>query len=89
MTPAATALSILRESRDAERDAPIWRDNGRTVAHLAQAAGVVVTYAHCDLTRLATEYRTAGKTGEEAAQSAAADAPQLPPWAAQTAPAGR
>ena len=58
MTPAETALSLLRASRDAERDAPIWHDNGRTVARLAETAGVRVVYVHVDLTALATEFRT-------------------------------
>jgi succinylarginine dihydrolase len=63
MTLAAdTALSLLRESRDAGR---IWADNGRTVAALAHTAGVRVTYAHVNLATGATEYRTVGKTREE------------------------
>lgn len=57
MTPADTALSLLRESRDG---ALVWHDNGATVLRLAQTAGVRVTYVHVDLTQLATEYRTVG-----------------------------
>ena len=57
MTPAE-ALRLLRQSRDAERDAPVFTDNGRTVAQLAHAAGVTVTFAHVDLTAQTTEYRT-------------------------------
>lgn len=56
MTLAAdTALSLLRESRDAER---IWADNGRTIAQLAQTAAVRVEYVHVDLTKLVCERRT-------------------------------
>lgn len=57
MTPAES-LRLLRQSRDAERDALIFTDNGRTVAQLAHAAGVAVTFAHVDLTAQTTEYRT-------------------------------
>ena len=37
--------------------ARIWHDNGVSVTALARLAGVAVTYAHCDLTTLETEYR--------------------------------
>lgn len=57
MTPAE-ALSALLESRDAEHDAPVWADGGRTITHLARVAGVRVTFAHCDLRELTTTYRT-------------------------------
>ena len=57
MTTASTALHLLRESRDADHDAPVWADNGRSVRMLAEAAGVTVTFLHCDLTTLTTERR--------------------------------
>lgn len=63
MTPADTALALLRESRDGGR---IFTDNGATVARLARLANVTVTYAHVDLTALTTEYRTAGPVQKEA-----------------------
>ena len=64
MTPADTALALLRESRDGGR---IFTDNGATVTRLAQTAGVTVTYVHCDLTTLTTERRVVeGKGGEDA-----------------------
>ena len=56
MTPAE-ALARLRESRDADHDAPVWGDDGRSVRMLAEAAGVTVTFVHCDLTTLTTEWR--------------------------------
>jgi hypothetical protein len=56
----AFALADLRESANAERDAPIWHDNGESVQALANTAGVVVTYVHVDLTAGTAEYRTAG-----------------------------
>ena len=59
MTPAETALALLRESRDGAR---IWHDNGATVTRLAREAGVTVTYVHCDLTTLTTEWRTVEPT---------------------------
>lgn len=65
MTPAE-ALARLRASRDADHDAPIWADNGRSVAMLAEAAGVRVEYAHVDLRTLTTEYRTVDITQKEA-----------------------
>ncbi len=58
MTPAE-ALARLAASRDAEHDAPVWGDNGRSVAMLAATAGVAVTYVHARLGReMTTEYRT-------------------------------
>ena len=64
MTPADTALSLLRESRDG---AHIFTDNGATVTRLAREAGVTVTFVHCDLTTLTTEWRVVeGKGGEDA-----------------------
>ena len=65
MTPAE-ALTRLRASRDADHDAPIWGDNGRSVAMLAEAAGVTVTYVHVNLSALTTERRVVeGKGGED------------------------
>lgn len=65
-SPAATALHLLRASRDAEHDAPIWTDGGETVERLARTASVRVVYAHCDLTAQATEFRTVdGAAGGE------------------------
>ena len=55
MTPADTALALLRESRDGAR---IFTDNGATVVRLAREARVTVTFLHCDLTALTTERRT-------------------------------
>ena len=57
MTPAE-ALARLRASRDADHDAPIWGDNGRSARMLAEAAGVTVTYVHVNLSALTTERRT-------------------------------
>ena len=58
MTPA-DALARLRASRDADRDAPVWGDDGRSVRMLAEAAGVRVVYVHVELGReMTTEYRT-------------------------------
>ena len=54
MTPADTALALLRESRDGPR---IFTDNGATVARLAREAGVTVTFVHVDLSALTTERR--------------------------------
>ena len=63
MTPADTALALLRESRDG---AHIFTDNGATVRRLAQEAGVTVTYVHVDLSALTTERRVVeGKGGED------------------------
>ena len=62
--PTDTALALLRESRDGTL---IWHDNGATVTRLAHAAGVTVTFVHCDLTTLTTERRVVeGKGGEDA-----------------------
>ena len=61
MTPAE-ALARLRASRDADHDAPIWGDDGRSVRMLAEAAGVRVEYVHCNLTALTTERRTVEPT---------------------------
>ncbi len=54
----AFALADLRESATAEQDAPIWFDNGESVQALANTAGVLVRWVHCDLTAGTTEYRT-------------------------------
>ena len=54
MTPADTALALLRESRDG---AHIFTDDGATVTRLAQEAGVTVTYVHVNLSALTTERR--------------------------------
>ena len=56
MTPAE-ALALLRDSRDADHDAPIWADDGATVTALARRAGVTVTYVHVDLRTLETARR--------------------------------
>ena len=56
MTPT-DALRLLRQSRD-DTPALVWHDNGRTVAQLAHTAGVMVVFAHVDLTAQTTEYRT-------------------------------
>ncbi len=69
MTPADTALSLLRESRDGAR---IFTDNGATVTRLARTAGVRVVYAHVDLTALTTEYRTV-----DAAPAPAPERPEM------------
>ena len=55
MTPADTALALLRESRDGGR---IFTDNGATVTRLAREAGVTVTFVHVNLSALTTERRT-------------------------------
>ena len=57
MTTASTALHLLRASRDADHDAPIWADNGATVTRLAREAGVMVTFVHVNLSALTTERR--------------------------------
>lgn len=63
MTPADTALALLRESRDGAR---IFTDNGATVTRLARDAGVTVTYVHVNLSALTTELRPVeGKGGED------------------------
>ena len=56
MTPAES-LRLLRQSRD-DTPALVWHDNGRTVAQLAHAAGVMVTYIHCNLSAQTCERRT-------------------------------
>lgn len=56
IAPAA-ALAVLRESRDAGHDAPIWHNDGRSVAALAQAAGVRVEYVHVNLATWRVERR--------------------------------
>ena len=62
MTPADTALALLRESRDG---AHIFTDNGATVRRLAQEAGVTVTYVHVNLGALTTERRVVEGKGEK------------------------
>jgi len=63
MTPADTALALLRESRDGAR---IFTDDGATVTRLAREAGVTVTFLHVNLTTLTTELRTVeGEGGED------------------------
>ena len=57
MTPADTALALLRESRDGE-PARIWHDGGRTIEGLARDAGVRVEYVHVNLSALMCEHRT-------------------------------
>ena len=70
MTPAE-ALTRLRASRDAERDAPVWADNGRSVRMLAEEAGVTVTYVHVNLSALTTERRVVeGGGGEDGRDNA-------------------
>ena len=65
MVTASEALARLRDSRDAEHDAPVWGDRGRSVAMLARAAGVRVDYVHYDLTAQTVERRTVdGREGE-------------------------
>ena len=59
MTTPQDAMRRLLHSRDGERDAAIWHDNGRSVVHLARQAGALVTFAHVDLATLQTTYRTA------------------------------
>ena len=54
MTPAETALSLLRESRDGAR---IFGDNGRTVERLARDAAVRVVYVQVNLAALTCERR--------------------------------
>ena len=66
MTPADTALALLRESRDGPR---IFTDNGVTVTRLAQTAGVRVEYVHVNLSALTTERRVVEGKGEDDAES--------------------
>ena len=61
LTPADTALSLLRESRDGPR---IFTDNGATVTRLAREAGVRVEYVHVNLSALTTERREVEGKGE-------------------------
>jgi len=61
---AAEALALLRASRDADHDAPIWTDNGATVTALARRAGVRVEYVHVDLRTLETTRRVVEGKGE-------------------------
>ena len=68
MTPADTALALLRESRDGGR---IFTDDGATVTRLAHAAGVTVIYIHVNLSSLMTERRVVeGKGGEDGRDNA-------------------
>ena len=64
MTPAETALSLLRESRDGSR---IWHDNGETITRLARTAHVRVEYLQVNLTALTCERRVV-EGGENHAQ---------------------
>ena len=59
MTPAETALALLRESRDGAR---IWHDNGAAIARLACEAAVRVEYVQVNLTALTCERRIVGDT---------------------------
>ena len=59
MTPAETALALLRESRDGAR---IWHDDGAAIARLARTAHVRVEYVQVDLTALTCERRVVGDT---------------------------
>ena len=59
MTPADTALALLRESRDGAR---IWHDDGAAIARLARTAHVRVEYVQVDLTALTCERRVVGDT---------------------------
>ena len=54
MTPAETALALLRDSRDGAR---IFTDNGRTVERLAREARVRVEYVQVNLAALTCERR--------------------------------
>ena len=54
MTPADTALALLRESRDGAR---IWHDNGETIERLARTAHVRVEYVQVNLAALTCERR--------------------------------
>lgn len=58
MATSDTALSMLRDSRDAERNARIFDDDGATITRLAEAAGVRVEYVRVDLRALTCERRT-------------------------------
>ena len=61
MTPAETALALLRESRDGAR---IWHDNGAAIARLAREARVRVEYVQVDLTALTCERRVVEGGGD-------------------------
>ena len=61
MTPADTALSLLRESRDGSR---IWHDNGETITRLAREAGVRVEYVQVNLAALTCERRVVEGGGD-------------------------
>ena len=54
-----TALQLLDESCNLDRDARIWHDNGRTIGRLARTARVLVYYVHVDLAAGTVEHRTA------------------------------
>lgn len=66
MTPADTALALLRESRDGGR---IFTDNGATVTRLARTAGARVEYVHVNLSALTTERRVVEGEGANNAES--------------------
>lgn len=70
-TLATTALSMLRASRDAEHDAPIWTDHGATATRLAGTARVRVEYLHCDLTAQTCTRRVVGGVEDTATALAA------------------
>lgn len=53
----ADALAQLAASRDAEHDALVWHDGGRTITRLAHLAGVRVEYVHVDLAKQVSERR--------------------------------
>ena len=59
MTPAETALALLRESRDGAR---IWHDDGATVGRLAREARVRAEYVQVNLAALTCERRVVGDT---------------------------
>ena len=59
MATSDTALSMLADSRDGERDeGRIFDDDGATITRLAEAAGVRVEYVRVDLRALTCERRT-------------------------------
>ena len=64
MTPAETALALLRESRDGAR---IWHDDGRTVERLAREARVRVEYVQVNLAALTCERRVVEGGEDDAA----------------------
>jgi hypothetical protein len=61
----AEALAILRASANAEHDAPIWNDDGRTITQLAHEVGWRVAFVHVDLTERTTELRTVEAVEQE------------------------